>query len=362
MFSGYSQGYDPTRIYQTMAKAERGEPITIVVLGGSITQGAHASRENKRWSNKMADWWKSTFPKSTITLVNAGIGGTGSHIGLYRLQRDVLNKDPDFLVVEFSVNDSDDSTATQTMEGLIRQVLVKDRKLGVMMLLLGASAKERHKLVGSYYGIPMVCFADSILARLQKDKKTSEDIYTDGLHPNDLGMSYISEYLIAELKNIYKSLPPDFALKAVKNALPNPLSTTKYDYTNLYSSFDLAPVKNLGWTINGQSWTASEVGSEIEFELEGSILSLLYSTDNAMDRGRIEIWVDTGEHKILDAFWKEPWGPGTNIAVIAENLSPGKHRLHAKIIDSTTQINPTNHYFEIKSLLTAIAFSPIQKK
>ena len=266
------------------------------------------------------------------------------------------------MVIEFSVNDPDDSTSTQTMEGLIRQILIKDRKLGVMMLLLGASAKERHKLIGSHYGIPMVCFADSISARLQKDKKTPEDIYTDGLHPNDLGMSYISEYLIADLEKLYKTLPPDFAIKAVNNTLPNPLTTTKYDYTSLYSSLNLAPVNNVGWTINGQSWTASEVGSEIEFEIEGTILSLLYSTDNALDRGRIEIWVDAGEHKTLDAFWKEPWGPGTNIAVIADNLTLGKHRIHAKIIDSTTQSDPTNHYFEIKSLLSVKSFSATQKK
>ena len=55
----------------------------------------------------MADWWKDTFPESSVVLVNAGWGGTGSDIGTHRLREDLLVHELDFFVIEFSVNDSD---------------------------------------------------------------------------------------------------------------------------------------------------------------------------------------------------------------------------------------------------------------
>jgi hypothetical protein len=55
-------GYDSTRIFHAMAKARRGEPVVIGVIGGSITAGTAASTEAHRWANLMTDWWRTTFP------------------------------------------------------------------------------------------------------------------------------------------------------------------------------------------------------------------------------------------------------------------------------------------------------------
>jgi acyl-CoA thioesterase-1 len=128
--------YDTTRIFHAMAKARRGEDVTVAVIGGSITAGSLASGEDKRWANIMKEWWVSAFPESNVGFINAGIGGTGSDIGAHRIREDVLDYDPDFIVVEFSVNDSEGEHAEKMMEGLIRQVLQSYSLPGVMMLLL----------------------------------------------------------------------------------------------------------------------------------------------------------------------------------------------------------------------------------
>jgi len=366
---GYIQGfsqYDTTRIYKAMAKARRGEPITIVVLGGSITQGSLASTDSKRWVNIMTAWWQSKFPTSNITLVNSGIGGTGSDIGVHRLKRDVFSKDPDFVTVEFSVNDDDIAFSTQTMEGLIRQLVSNDSTPGVMMLQLkqenGTTSKERHKPVAIKYGIPMVCFADSIGARLAKDGHTLAETYGDngtthnlgnGVHPNDLGMSYIANFMTEELDRIYATLPADIDIKTPNKTLPIPIVSTDFDHTHMYSSTDLAPKEYNGWSISGTSWVSSTVGSEAIFEVDGNIISLLFSKHNTLNRGRVEAWIDNGTHRTLDAFWTETWGPGTKLAIIAQGLTDGKHLLHVKVIENTTQPYPTSHFFEIKNVLKA---------
>ncbi|HEY3281966.1 MAG TPA: hypothetical protein VGN26_06790, partial [Armatimonadota bacterium] len=58
---------DTSRLQQVMAKARRGDPITVAVIGGSITQGASATAPEKRYGDRVAAWWRERFPKSTVT-------------------------------------------------------------------------------------------------------------------------------------------------------------------------------------------------------------------------------------------------------------------------------------------------------
>jgi lysophospholipase L1-like esterase len=117
-----------------MAKAQRGEKITVAVIGGSITAGAKASVPGKRYGNLVADWWRETFPKAEVAFVNAGIGATGSNYGALRASRDLLSHRPDFVVVEYSVNDGDTQEAAETLEGLIRQILSQPNTPAVVEL------------------------------------------------------------------------------------------------------------------------------------------------------------------------------------------------------------------------------------
>ena len=58
------------------------------------------------------------FPHSETRLVNAGLGGTGSLSGAFRVQRDLLQAEPDVVIVEFAVNDAWVDGAAY--EGLLR--------------------------------------------------------------------------------------------------------------------------------------------------------------------------------------------------------------------------------------------------
>jgi acyl-CoA thioesterase-1 len=348
--------YDTTRIFHAMAKARRGEDVTVAVIGGSITAGSLASGEDKRWANIMKEWWVSTFPESNVGFVNAGIGGTGSDIGAHRIKEDVLDYDPDFIVVEFSVNDSEGEHAEKMMEGLIRQVLQSDSLPGVIMLLLkqqnGTTAQACHKLVGEHYNVPMVSFADLIDAAVASDGRTLGDIYVDGLHPNDLGMQYMADFLIDELTEIYSVLPDDDDLPEIDTTLPVPLVTDTYAHTYRYKTSAIVPVTNSGWTVTPFIWSASDVGAEMSFIVDGNAISVLYSRHNTTNRGRVEVWIDEMTHKTLDAYWTETWGPATVFALIEENLPDGQHTLHIKVIEETSA-GSEGHYFELLNILKA---------
>ncbi len=125
-----AQDPDLARIFKAMDRGRRGENLTIGVIGGSITEGYAASSVDKRWANLMLDWWENKFPSSKISLINAGWGGTGSDIGVHRVYDDLLKKDPDYIVVEFAVNDGDGDHAKKMMEGLVQQILKAENTPG----------------------------------------------------------------------------------------------------------------------------------------------------------------------------------------------------------------------------------------
>ncbi len=82
--------------------------VNIVYLGGSITAGASASdRPLYAWYGRLNKWLIDTYDHYVYpVLQNAGVGGHSSWVGAVRLQSDVLDYDPDVVVVEFAVNDT----------------------------------------------------------------------------------------------------------------------------------------------------------------------------------------------------------------------------------------------------------------
>ena len=122
------------RLKDCMKRAEAGEELTIGFLGGSITQGSLATTMENTYAYRVFMWWKQTFPNANFHYVNGGIGGTTSHYGVSRAVADVLMYRPDFVVVDFSVNDEADTFFRETYEGVVRKLLSWDSKPAVVLL------------------------------------------------------------------------------------------------------------------------------------------------------------------------------------------------------------------------------------
>lgn len=114
---------DVSRIREVMARARRGEQLVIGFIGGSITQGSLSSTPQTCYAYRVYTWWKETFPQAEFAYCNAGIGGTTSEFGTARVGTDLLEERPDFVIVEFSVNDESTEHYKETYEGLVRKIL-----------------------------------------------------------------------------------------------------------------------------------------------------------------------------------------------------------------------------------------------
>lgn len=153
-----------------MEKIRNGGPVTIAYLGGSITQMTG-------WRNLTTDWLRSEYPSCTFKEVNAGVGGTGSDLGCYRLQQDALCESPDLLFVEFATNDYEAEVEDiwRYFEGIIRQTWRKNSKTDIVFVYTigermldvyksgysprAASAMEQ---VADFYGIPSIDFGPRV--------------------------------------------------------------------------------------------------------------------------------------------------------------------------------------------------------
>lgn len=86
----------------TIDKLTRGEPVSIVALGDSLTYGWMV---DEGYIEYLYDFLKSHYPKAAIKIINKGIPGDTSDSGLHRLPHDVIEYNPDCVLIQFALND-----------------------------------------------------------------------------------------------------------------------------------------------------------------------------------------------------------------------------------------------------------------
>jgi lysophospholipase L1-like esterase len=180
------------------SKCRAGGPVTVAYLGGSITAA-------DGWRPFTTKWLREQFTGADIKEVNAAIGGTGSLLGVFRLQKHVLQYDPDLVFVEFAVNDNGtpNDSVHATMEGIVRQCWSREEKPDIVFTYTTAHnldiPLQRHQDVADAYGIPTVDFQKPIQA-LCPALIDWQILAADTVHPNAWGHAIYAATLATYLK------------------------------------------------------------------------------------------------------------------------------------------------------------------
>ncbi|WP_207420364.1 SGNH/GDSL hydrolase family protein [Desertivirga brevis] len=204
-------------------KLLEGKPVTVAYLGGSITEAANG------WRDQSAHILQQKFPDPKITTVNAGIGGTGSDLGVFRLEAQVIKERPDLVFVEFAVNDISKpaNLIHKAMEGIVRQIWKADSKTDICFVytITGDMAAdiENGKIpqstaameqIAEHYGIPTVSMGLKVVQLATEGKlvyKGSKKDYpdkivfsADNVHPfPETGQRLYAEALATALDSIF---------------------------------------------------------------------------------------------------------------------------------------------------------------
>ncbi|MDR3708353.1 MAG: SGNH/GDSL hydrolase family protein [Capsulimonadaceae bacterium] len=344
---------DVSRLQRVMAKARAGQPITVAAIGGSITAGARASKWELNYCSQVGAWWKKAFPKSNVTVVNAGIGATGSNYAALRAQRDLLSKHPDAVVVEFAVNDAMSAVSQPGYEGLLRQILSQPQQPAVVMMFMmhegGANAQDFEVPLGKLYNLPMISYRDAAWPLIQGGNCKWEDLMADGVHPNDAGHALAAKLITSFLDGVDANLSVADKLGAAP--LPAPLSTDAYQFCHLYEPKDIKPARADGWTLNDKGqFVATEPGSVFECDVEGRNVSLMsWRIRGAM--GRVKAQVDNGPATVIDAWFDQTWGGYLTTDIIAKDLPAGVHHVRIEVLPDKDD-QSTGHEIHILGLGT----------
>lgn len=328
------------RMKRLMKRAEAGEKLTIAFIGGSITMGALSSTPQQCYAYHVYEWWRMTFPKAEFTYINAGIGATDSQSGCARVEADLLRYQPDFVIVEFSVNDESTGHYLETYEGLVRAVYGAECHPAVMLVHNvyyhnGANAQVMHAKVARYYEIPAVSMQSSIYPEVVAGRIEAGEITPDDLHPNEAGHTLVASvitYMLDKIRMAEGEEPPAPALKSA-------FTRNEYEQSVRYQN-DNCTVKIEGFAADAtlqhgitdvfkNGWTASGKGAAIEFEVTGSCIGVQYRKTIQKPAPVAEVVIDDDEAhaKILDANFDEEWGDKLQLDTVAEHIEKKMHKV-----------------------------------
>ena len=335
------------RLKELMKRARKGEKIVVGFLGGSITQGCASTTPQKCYAYHVYEWWKEKFPKSEIEYVNAGIGGTSSQFGVARADDDLLSYNPDFVITEFSVNDTSTDHFMETYEGLIRKVFTYKTNPAVVIVHnvyydSGSNAQRVHARVGRHYDIPCVSMQSTIYPEILSGKIENRTITGDDLHPNDEGHALVASVITYFLDRVYENMDE----AEDKPEFPEPFTDNSYEKSVRYRNMDIEPVSN-GFTVDNEEqtditdcfkkgWYAKDNGSTIEFSVEGTGISLQYRRYAFKSAPKARVVIDNEDENavVLDGKFDQDWGDNLELTTIAEKMDNKTHNIKITIEDT----------------------------
>ena len=346
------ENYDIERIKSVIQRAQSGQELTIAFLGGSITQGSLATVHENTYAYRVYKWWCDTFPQAKFNYVNGGIGGTDSYYGVSRAVTDVLMYQPDFVVVDFSVNDVDNIYCEETFEGVLRKLLCWSSRPAVVVLNnvfydTGVSTQDIHNRLADHYGVPHVSVHDTIYRRMKAGEYNRIDISPDGLHPNDKGHGLVT----GEITKLLEEIKDDLGENDIQDesvcscVLPTPVTANAYEGAKRLTIREVSPklsgfradtnekMGHLDHFKNG--WTGVHAGDRITFELEGSCIGIQYRKTISRPAVRAQAVLDgDAEHPVLlDGNFDEDWGDCLYIGHVLHHGEKKKHTLEITVLD-----------------------------
>ncbi len=298
------------RILNAMDKIKKGEPVTIITLGGSITTG-YASNpiKEKSWAATVGRWFLSkSTDKSKIKYINQGVSGTDSAFAVVRVENHVKKYNPDLVILEFAMNDQwlEEKVRCRTYEGVIRK-MTNGTSCGVLALFVN---ERKHPFSGqqfeqekicNHYGIPFVSWKDCLF---NKTNIKYFESFFDGeetIHPNNEGHKSIASFIEEKLESYWVAArsPSDceFSKEIVK-----PLYKDNFEKAEYFTNDNISPCGNSNyentspvhseWVEHGNEkygWQTDKSNSEISFKIKAKTIGITYcESDKFFDE---ESWV-----------------------------------------------------------------------
>jgi len=340
----------------TLYRLTREKKLTIAYFGGSITENG----QEKGWCRLTTKWFEKKFPDANITEVNAAIGGTGTDLGVYRCDRDVIAHHPNLTFIEFAVNDSGykPEDLSRTAEAIVRKLLASDPTMEIVFIFtitkrladnLAAGipyySRDIHTRIAAHYGRPTIDIGTPFAEAAAKIENGWLKYTDDTVHPNAEGYAVKFAALTPGLEPLLTGDAPD---ALTEYPIPAPLYDDLPTAARLVDAFPLADRRAQPDTSAEVDWSklflhlcfrwptcigASKPGSELTFEFEGSNLGVYWMMSS--DSGDIDYKIDDGDWQHKSSFDEYCLRfARANFHMLAQNLPEGPHTITIRISET----------------------------
>lgn len=326
------------RLKKAIEKAQKGEDVNIVYIGGSITEGDHL---DTCYANRSYEYFRDTFGKGSgenVHYFNSGISGTPSNLGALRFENDVLKNQPDIVFIEFAVNDGDDDDTKAAFEAMIRDALEYETKPAVILLFArmqeGWTSQGWKKEIGAYYDLPMISYADGITYLFDEGAMEWSEFSNDYTHPHAEGNAVVADFISYFYDETYRAEASAEDYKIPEETLFPPF----FYHAHMMQRSDSEP-KDIGSWRKASSgfhysdgWTKQygEDNDPLVFEFTGKCAYVIYPTMKEAGyeklvakvyfNGELVETKEFDEH--LDGGWACPY-----VGVLHREYSEGEYRL-----------------------------------
>ncbi|QDT05508.1 hypothetical protein K227x_39080 [Rubripirellula lacrimiformis] len=337
-----------------LAKVDAGKSVKVAYLGGSITAA-------EGWRVQSLDWFQEKYRTATFEEINAAIGGTGSDLGVFRLNNDVLRHHPDLMFVEFAVNDGGTSPEQihKAMEGIVRQTWKADPAIDICFVytlshpMLGdlrdgkmPRAANAMEDLADHYQIPSIHFGvkvvdmeskGELIFKAEKPANAAEAkpivFSTDGVHPHiETGHRLYTETIARSwpaIVNASREPQPHERIEPLRqdnweHAKQVPITADMLHGNWMKQSSTEGLGKRFGKYLP-DLYRAMEPGAKVEFTLQGTAASVFELI--GPDGCELEVQVDDRQPTTQNSI--DGYCTYHRLArlVIASDLDPGLHRV-----------------------------------
>lgn len=294
------------------SKIKKGQEVTVAFIGGSITQGEYCYRL------QTTQYMENAFSGVRFKWINAGVSGTGTDLGAFRIREQVLQYNPDLIFIEFAVNGG----YPDGMEGMIRKIIKENPYTDICLIYTiytGQTAFyqkgdipqviKRLEDIAAHYQVPSIHLGMEV-AELEKEgqllwkgsKETAAGkilFSNDGVHPIADGGNLYAAAIARGLKKIQKENTSSQVCP-----LPDPLIGAEWEEAEMYVPSQIASFDRSWKEINTSEnpslkkfsgWfdtlmTSGKEGASFSFGFEGDMFGLF--DIGGPEVGQVEMLID----------------------------------------------------------------------
>ena len=341
-------------IGNVVAKLARGEAVRVAYYGGGIHYA-------DGWRKTFIEWLRGRYPRSTVNEVDAGICDCvrGSGFSVYRYDHDVLDHEPDLVLVDFASDDHQTAPPSiqRSIEGIVRQTWRRSPTTDLLFLYAfragfeAAYAKGRapmavaaYETLADHYGIAAVNMGYAIAQRheagtlaLKGEAADGQVLFSPGgVRPTPEANGIYADALCQAFAEFAAASKPS------ARVLPEPFAVDNAEHARLMAVTEAMvegewrqlPESDPLWSRCRRHfdaiWFTETPGASLTFTFRGTSASLFHLM--GPDTGRVRISVDgkqVGDRQHVDRWCYYQRLGGLELT---GNLTAGEHTVRVELL------------------------------